>query len=358
MADVVRILSIDGGGIRGIVPTMVLQAILGKTKAQDAFHIIAGTSTGGIIGSALSKPKPLGLDQILSLYIDHGYEIFDKDSENRFHAVAGPRYQPDALLSQLKLELGDTYLSEVKDTELLVPSYAIKLPEPDANGDTSAPLFFRSWQARGVLLTGKPADKYDFKLADIARATSAAPTYFPPAAIQNKAGQSFTMIDGGVFANNPTICAVVEAYHLYHSTEFLIVSLGTGSVPVRIDANAAAGWGDIAWASPIISILMDGNSQTVGFEVNELLGNDQYTRLDISLATVTPQGELVDPAMDDALRGNLKALQDKANQLIDNQKTQIQSLATELATPKVPIQPKTSLPDKSLISKLRAATGS
>jgi uncharacterized protein len=278
MADVVRILSIDGGGIRGIIPTMVLQAILGKTKAQDAFHIIAGTSTGGIIASALSKPNPLSLDQILSLYVDHGYEIFDKDAENRFHAVGGPRYQPDALESQLKAQLGDTYLSEVKDTELLVPSYAIKLPEPDVNGNTSAPMFFRSWQARGVLLTGKPADKNDFKLADIARATSAAPTYFPPVSIQNKTGQSFTMIDGGVFANNPTVCAMVEAYHLYHSTEFLIVSLGTGSVPVRIDADAAAGWGDIAWAGPIISILMDGNSQTVGFEVNELLGRNSVRR--------------------------------------------------------------------------------
>src|SRR6266516_4554583 len=134
MDDAVRVLSIDGGGIRGIIPTMVLQAILGRTKAQDAFHIIAGTSTGGIIASALCKPSPLSLDQILSLYVDHGYEIFDKDSENRFHGVAGPRYQPDALVSQLKIELGETYLSEVKDTELLVPSYAIKLPEPDMNG--------------------------------------------------------------------------------------------------------------------------------------------------------------------------------------------------------------------------------
>jgi uncharacterized protein len=113
------------------------------------------------------------------------------------------------------------------------------------------------------------------------------------------------------------------------------VSLGTGSVPVQIDANAAAGWGDIAWASPTISILMDGNAQTVGFEVSELLGDDQYTRLDISLATATPQGEVVDPAMDDALQGNLKALQDKADQLIENRKAQIQSLATELAKPKL-----------------------
>src|SRR4029077_16510462 len=112
MADAVRILSIDGGGIRGVIPTMVLQAILGKKKAQDAFHIIAGTSTGGIIASALSKPNPLGLDEILSLYVDHGYEIFDKDSENRFHAVAGPIYHPDALESQIKPDLGDTYLSQ------------------------------------------------------------------------------------------------------------------------------------------------------------------------------------------------------------------------------------------------------
>jgi hypothetical protein len=103
---------------------------------------------------------------------------------------------------------------------------------------------------------------------------------------------------------------------------------------------------------------MDGSSQTVGFEVDELLGDDQYTRLDISLATATPQGEIVDPAMDDALQGNLKALQDKANQLIDSQKAQIQSLAAELAKPRAVIQPKTSFPAKSLISQLREATGS
>jgi predicted acylesterase/phospholipase RssA len=357
MAEVVRILSIDGGGIRGIIPTMVLSALLGKTKAQDAFHIIAGTSTGGIIASALCKPNPLGLDQIQSLYVNHGYEIFDKDSENHFHAIAGPRYSADALESQLKAELGETCLSEVKDTELLVPSYAIKLPEPDVNGSTSAPMFFRSWQARGVQLTGKPPDKHDFKLAEIARATSAAPTYFPPATIHNKAGQAFTMIDGGVFANNPTICAMVEAYHLYHSTDFLVVSLGTGGVPVQIDANAAAGWGDIAWASPIITILMDGNSQTVSFEVHELFGDDQYTRLDISLVTPTPEGEIVDPAMDNASQGNLIALQHKAKQLINARSKDIQSLAAELAKPKAAIQSKANPPAQSLMYQLRAATG-
>jgi uncharacterized protein len=309
------------------------------------------------LSSGLAKPNPLDLDDILSLYVDHGYDIFNKDTENKLHTIAGPRYSADALESQLKAELGGTYLSEVKDTELLVPSYAIGLPEPDATGSTSAPMFFRSWQARGLLPNGKPASKFDFQLADIARATSAAPTYFSPAAIHNKAGQAFSMIDGGVFANNPTASAIVEAYHLYHSTDFLIVSLGTGGVPVKIDANAAAGWGDIEWASPIISILMDGNAQTVAFEVQELFGDDQYTRLDISLATLTPQGETVDPAMDNAIDGNLKALQDKANQLIDSEKQKVASLAAELAKPKALIQPKAILPTESLMHQLRAKAG-
>ena len=273
MAETVRILSIDGGGIRGIIPTMVLQAILGKTKAQDAFHIIAGTSTGGIIASALAKPTPVGLDEVLSLYCDHGDEIFDQASENRAHLIAGPRYSPDALESQLKAKLGDTYLSEVQGTELLVPSYAIRLPEPDVSGSTMAPMFFRSWEARGIRIGTRP-DKYNFKLAEIARATSAAPTYFPPATIHNRAGQAFTMVDGGMFANNPTICAMVEAYRLYQSPDFFIVSLGTGSVPAQIDANAASGWGDIAWALPSISIFQDGNSQTVAFEVQQLFAGD------------------------------------------------------------------------------------
>lgn len=360
MADPVRILSIDGGGIRGIIPAMTLQALLGKTKAQDAFHIIAGTSTGGIIAAGLAKPNPLDLDDILGLYVDHGYEIFDKDTENKLHAIGGPRYNADALQSQLNAQLGNTYLSEVKGTELLIPSYAIGLPEPDATGSTSAPMFFRSWQARGLLLagTGKSADKFDFKLSDIARATSAAPTYFAPAAIHNKAGQAFTMIDGGVFANNPTACAIVEAYHLYHSTDFLIVSLGTGSVPVQIDANDAGGWGDLRWASPILNILMDSSAQTVAFEVSELLGDDQYTRLDIPLAPPTPQGEVVDAAMDDALQGNLKALRDKAEQLVSAQTAKIQALAAVLSTPKAPLTPKATLPSLSLITRLRTAASS
>jgi uncharacterized protein len=270
--------------------------------------------------------------------------------------VLDPRYSPAALEGYLASELGNTYLSEVKDVELLVPSYAIGLPKDNPPGNTCAPMFFRSWQARGLQLDGGTKDEYDFKLASIARATSAAPTYFPPATIVNKAKQSFTMIDGGVFANNPTICAIVEAYRLYHQpTDFLIVSIGTGSEPVSVDVSKAAHWGDAAWLTPILTIFMAGNSQTVAVETDELLG-DPHWRLDISLTTPTPQGKTVNPEMDDASMGNIEALMDKANQLIQTEHGLIQSLKTELATPKADVQPKDQRPLKGMFSALREST--
>jgi len=176
--------------------------------------------------------------------------------------------------------------------------------------------------------------EYDFKLVSIARATSAAPTYFAPATIVNKAGQSFTMIDGGVFANNPTICAMVEAYHLYHSTNFTVVSIGTGSESTSTDASAALSWGDLSWAVPMMSIFQDGSSQTVSVETAELLGDDYHWRLDVSLTTITPEGETVNASMDDASAANIKALEDKAKQLIDGEHERIEALAKVLAEPK------------------------
>ncbi len=94
------------------------------------------------------------------------------------------------------------------------------------------------------------------------------------------------MIDGGMFANNPTICAMVEAYRLYGSTNFTIVSIGTGIEPVKADFSGAGHWGDIQWLAPVISILTTSNSQTVCVQTNEILG-DPHWRLDISLTTPT-----------------------------------------------------------------------
>lgn len=350
MSDTIRILSVDGGGIRGIIPAMVIQALLGERKAQDAFHLIAGTSTGGIIACGLAKPNPIDITDIIDLYVQHGGEIFKKCLLQPIHYLYDPAYRPNALENYLTEKFGGTRLSEVSNAELLVPTYAISLPVEDPPGNTCAPMLFRSWQARGLRLPrGASREAYDFKLAAVGRATSAAPTYFPPARIENRAGQSFTMIDGGVFANNPTLCAIVEAYRLYHSRRLLVVSIGTGGEPVRLDAAAAAHWGDLGWAAPIISVFMAGSAQTVAVETDELLGEHHHWRLDISLSTKTPQGEIVDGAMDDASPQNIKALVDKANQLIETEHRRIEALAKILAEPKAVVAPKDQPPAKGFL---------
>jgi uncharacterized protein len=350
MTDTIRILSIDGGGIRGIIPAMVIQALLGERKAQDVFHIIAGTSTGGIIACGLAKPNPIDIQDVIELYVKHGGEIFRKCLLQPIHYLYDPKYRPNALEQYLTEKFGGTYLSDVSDVELLVPSYAISLPVENPPGNTCAPMFFRSWQARGRQLAD-PTKRgaHDFKLAAVGRATSAAPTYFPPAQIENRAGQSFAMIDGGVFANNPALCAIVEAIHLYHSRKLLVVSIGTGSEPVRIDAAAARHWGEISWAVPMMSIFMTGSAQTVAFETHEFLGPRDHWRFDISLATKTPQGETVDGAMDDASPANIKALVDKAKQLITTEQNKIAALAKILAEPKAVVAPKDQPPPKGFL---------
>lgn len=347
--DVVRILSIDGGGIRGIIPAMVLKALLKGRNAQDVFHVIAGTSTGGIIACGLAKPRPMTLAEIIDLYVEHGGEIFNPVS----FGLDVPKYSPDALIYYLGEEFQRTHLSDINagggGAELLVPSYAIGLPVEKPPGNSCAPMFFRSWQARGLQLEdGATAAEYDFRLSAIARATSAAPTYFPPQALLNKAGEEFTMIDGGVFANNPTMCAIVEAHKLYNSQNFLVVSIGTGSEPTRIDANGAASWGKLQWLLPIMTIFMDGNSQTTCVEAGQLLAENHW-RFEISLASPTPEGEQVDAAMDNASAANIMALQHKANQLIDAESGRLEQLAGLLATPKADLRPASAPAPKGML---------
>jgi patatin-like phospholipase/acyl hydrolase len=353
MSNPIRILSIDGGGIRGIIPAMVLQAILGDRKAKDVFHLIAGTSTGGIIACGLAKPDPLPLNEILDLYVTHGGAIFRKTPRQKlpFFSYFRPQYAAMALEAQLKQRFGNTMLSEVQDVELLVPSYAIHLPHPTPNDDTRAPMFFRSWQARGQALTAPAhADDYNFSLKEICRATSAAPTYFPPATIRSKSGQDYSMVDGGVFANNPTICAMVEAYRLYHATDFLVVSLGTGNLQAPINPRKAVKWGKLGWVERILDVLMDGNSDTVRFEAYELMDQNSFFRFDAPLGKETPQGDYVDENFDDATPKNIKALQEKADQLVAAAGHQIAKLKALLQDDKAPVTRMSFVPGEGILA--------
>jgi len=341
MASTIRILSIDGGGIRGIIAATVLRELLASRTAQDVFHLVTGTSTGGILACGLCRPDPLSPQDLIDLYAEHGHEIFTRPALRRLPGadLLEEKYSATSLEHHLRQQLGDTKLSDVRGVDLLVPSYAIELPVPRPNGETRAPLFFRSWQAAGQdLPSGALNLEYDFQLRDVARATSAAPTYFEPAAIRNAAGQQFGMIDGGVFANNPAMCALVAAWRRYGSDhQFIVVSLGTGFLQRPIPLKKAQGWGKIGWLEPILSVLMDGNADTVTFRAQELLGPDHH-RFDIPLGVSRSEPHAVNDDFDDASQENTAALLAKAADLVEGERERIEALARLLREPREAIE--------------------
>ncbi len=322
--DVVRILSIDGGGIRGILPARVLQhleASLG-CAVRERFHLIAGASTGGILACGLIAGRTA--QELGDLYAARGSDIFAHSLWRRLTTVGGlegPRYSAAPLESILSMVLGTATLSDMPvKAELLVPTYVIEWPQPIVvNGvpTTRAPMLFKSWKARGEGLDpGQHAARFDFALRDVARATSAAPTYFPPARYQNMAAETYASVDGGLFANNPAMCALVAAYRRYgKNRRYVLLSLGTGSRERALPYREAKAWGELHWLRPVLSILMDGNEDTVCYQVDEVLGDD-HVRLEISTGLDANDPATVDEDFDCATPDNIARLERLADRLI------------------------------------------
>ena len=332
----IRILSVDGGGIRGILPARLLEEIERQTgkPLRDLFHLIAGTSTGGILACGLATGMPA--KALGDLYANRGGEIFARSMWQRISNPAqltGPKYEATTLEEILLTVLGNTRLSDITHTELLVPTYVIQLPEPeDQNGviSTRTPMFFKTWKARGVQLAdNETKDEFNFALRDVARATSAAPTYFPPAQVKNVSGQAFGVVDGGVFANNPALCALVAAYRLYPGARYTLVSMGTGSLERDIPYNEAKDWGDLQWLHPILSILMDGNADTVSYQCDQMLA-DRHWRFEITLGRDPSDPAAVNEDFDDASPDNVARLERLAEELIERNAERLNELCKSL----------------------------
>jgi patatin-like phospholipase/acyl hydrolase len=270
------ILSIDGGGIRGIIPGRILESIEARTGRPIAtlFDMIAGTSTGGILALGLTKPNAartgpaLPASALVKLYEDEGNTIFNRSPWHVVEALGqlnGPKYDGEGARTALSKYLSGARLNEVQ-TKVLVTAYEIQIRKP---------YFFKSWNA-------KTDAACDFDIVDIARATSAAPTFFPPVQVTS-AGQTFAFIDGGVFANNPTMCAVADAWKLWPGDDLLVVSLGTGNTDRAISYAKAKGWGLPQWAHPLVEILIDGVTDTVDYEAREAVSDGQYYRFQTDL---------------------------------------------------------------------------
>jgi patatin-like phospholipase/acyl hydrolase len=317
----VKIVSIDGGGIRGLIPAMVLAEIekrSGKPVAELA-DLIVGTSTGGILGAALAGPQQHSAESLTELYLSDGPKIFHRSLLKRVTSVEGlldERYDNAALRESLAEHLGTGRLSQVR-TGLFVTAYELRLRQA---------FFFRSSRAQGRdLPAGAAADEYDFALTDVALATSSAPTYFEPVEARSGAGVGFALIDGGVFATNPAMCAYAEARRTGRADDLLVVSLGTGTQTHEqaISLEDAQGWGQLGWARTVINVMFDGVAETVDHELTQL-GGVTYMRLQRGLSYARE-------ALDDASAENLANLQKDARALIEERSQDIDDACSALA---------------------------
>ena len=320
-----KILSIDGGGIRGIIPAVILYEIEERTgkPISELFDLIAGTSTGGILALGLTKPdsnqKPqYTAEELIDLYTNEGGEIFSRSVWHRIRAgndLIEEKYPSEGVETVLQRYFGGTHLKEAL-TDVFIPSYEI---------EQRTPWFFRSYAK-----DPKNEGEYDFFMKDVARATSAAPTYFEPAKLDSAGPQGYyALIDGGVFANNPAMCAYVEARHVYkEENDILVVSLGTGQVTDRLAYERAKDWGIAQWAQPILNVVFDGVSHTVDFQLEELLNNASNDRRYYRFQTLLDKAE---DALDDAGADNIQALKVVARELIEEQEEDLKDLCKQLS---------------------------
>lgn len=283
-----RILSIDGGGIRGILPLALLTELESQRgMCADLFDMVAGTSIGGIIATGLAHR--VSAKTIYDMLMSDGGTIFAKTLVTDVLNAVEPKYDATPLEGFLAQTFNGAMLDGITKPELIVPTVDLLRP---------ASIFFKSWRARRD-------PSYNFALKDIARATSAAETYFSPALITNVPGDAYRCVDGGTAINNPTIAAILEARTMWPDEELRVLSLGTGT---QTEPITPANGGIVGWLPDLVTLFMDSQASVLNHLA--LWAVPGLVRCDIAL------GSSVDAAFDDASPRNLAALAALGQQLV------------------------------------------
>lgn len=302
-----RILAIDGGGIRGVIPAYILQQLeaqLGKPIYQ-CFDIIAGTSTGGIISLGLTTPipskgnQPYSAADILNNYMNEEQDIFVRQpSGSKYYGTNTKTSPPTGIEPWLQAQFPPTLtLAQAQKT---LQSLGKPLPKQvlttcyTVNGAASVPIgpYTFNW----IDAANNAADNYC--VWEAARATSAAPTYFPIAQVGSGATHGSQAparwcVDGGVAANNPALYALAWATKLglyTNLSDVLIVSLSTGLYNTALDVSSNNGnWGMYRWVDgsdvngnktdPILSVFSMSNVLVPDQQLQALLPSGNYYRL-------------------------------------------------------------------------------
>ncbi|KAF4383857.1 hypothetical protein G4B88_016290 [Cannabis sativa] len=276
--NVITVLSIDGGGIRGIIPGTILsyleselQRLDGEeARIADYFDVIAGTSTGGLVTAMLTAPdennRPIfAAKDINHFYLQHCPKIFPQESRSipvlggaaeTIRALTGPKYDGKYLRELLKEKLGDLRLHNTL-TNVVIPTFDIKRLQPT---------IFSSYEA-------KKNPSLDALLSDICTGTSAAPTYLPAHNFEttHSNGQALVAINEvskEIHQGNPEFFPIKPTEY----GRFLVVSIGTGALKAndKYNASEAAKWGVVGWltshhSTPLVDMFTQASSDLVDF---------------------------------------------------------------------------------------------
>jgi len=341
MKNKIRILSLDGGGIRGIITCVILKYIeeqLQKldhpeAKIGDYFDLVAGSSTGGLITALLlfpdnTKKAKYSIHEALELYAKKGDSIFNVSFWERLinpFGLFNEKISQKNLEKQLDEIFGGLELKNLTKP-CLITSYDISSRKAK---------FFCSHEAQLSL--------ENFYVKDVCRATSAAPTYFEPAKIKSLYNQEFTFVDGGVYANNPAMCAFAEARKIPFSktlenesktdyptiNDMIIISIGTGQILKPYSYKEFENAGKIKWISPLIDILLTANAETVDYYLEKMYATlgpwnqKNYYR-------IMPKLKNASPEMDDTSKKNIYELIQAGLYYVDNNREQLNEIAKKL----------------------------
>lgn len=340
------ILSIDGGGMRGVIPAYILSRLdeilknLGdKRPLYSHFDLVAGTSTGALLSLGLTSPlKDNDLEKdtldpypvyqkykkgifrkeerilkglievnanpscLLDIYLKHGERIFPHSIMNVIGQLFQVKYDVRPYESFLKEKLADIALEEA-----LVPTIVISYDCPNGR-----PFIFKSYDAHGFLAR------------EAARASTAAPLYFPPALLRDReTGEDLVLSDGGLVANNPAMIAYIEAKKLYpEANEFRMLSLSTCKRPYSFDPSKTSG-GATVWMTSITRIYSNAQ-ENLAESMMKNLKDVKYTRI---------YSEILDRriALDDTSKESMTTLLDGAEKVYEMQEDEIRSYAMELS---------------------------
>jgi patatin-like phospholipase/acyl hydrolase len=311
----VKIISIDGGGIKGIVAATILNRL--EETFQKPLHkctdIIAGTSTGGLIACGLTIPEEVGDDEfstgnarfdtkdLVEVYKNLGEIVFTNTFWYRVKTLwglIGPKYKINGLEKVIEAKFQDIKLEKAL-THVIICTYDLCSRQP-------------------VIFSSEHPILNKITMKEACMGTSSVPTYFPSvsASIENN---KFNLIDGGIFAVNPALCAMAIAKQKQPNAKINVVSIGNGSSNKALKYEDTKDWGLLDWASPMADVILDSIGDAVGFQTKYLAeaSGGRYARLQFEL----PE-EL--RAMDNADPKNLQALQDITNEYLDRNPKEFQ----------------------------------